>query len=203
MQVLGYIYLFVSVTFWPRFPEDAFGETCVVRYVLLLFLFSNHHHHHLVLLARITLTIFCHPSLSSITPGMFSRQRPISTQSCCIQVLAGCLVFARPCEGVHMSMSLMSSSLLLQQCPACLFHLTLIVFVMGGRWLYSCCFVACCLQDLFNTAGNILVWLLSSFFSICLVNIHIVHPCSNINTTTAWKKTRFYFIGQVWLPYDQ
>ena len=34
----------------------------------------------------------------------------------------------------------MSSSLLLQQCPVCLVRLTLIVFVMGGRWPYSCCF---------------------------------------------------------------
>ena len=31
----------------------------------------------------------------------------------------------------------MSSSLLLQQCPACLVRLTWIVFVMVGRWLYS------------------------------------------------------------------
>ena len=44
----------------------------------------------------------------------------------------------------------MSSSLLLQQCPACLVCLILIVLVMGSRWPYSCCFVGCCLQDLFN-----------------------------------------------------
>ena len=25
-----------------------------------------------------------------------------------------------------------------------------IVFVMGGKWPYSCCFVGCCPQDLFN-----------------------------------------------------
>ena len=41
---------------------------------------------------------------------------------------------------VHRRTSLMSSSLLLQQCPACLVRLTLIVFVMGGRWPYSWCF---------------------------------------------------------------
>ena len=35
----------------------------------------------------------------------------------------------------------MSSSLLLQQCPACLVRLTWIVFVMGGRWPYSWFFV--------------------------------------------------------------
>ena len=35
---------------------------------------------------------------------------------------------------IHRSISLMSSSLLLQPCPACLVRLTWIVFVMGGRW---------------------------------------------------------------------
>ena len=44
-----------------------------------------------------------------------------------------------------------------QQCSACLVHLTLIVFVMGGRWPYRSCFVGCLLQDLFNVARNILV----------------------------------------------
>ena len=56
------------------------------------------------------------------------------------------------CE-VHRSTSLMSSSLLLQQCPACLARLTWIVF----RWPYSWCLVECCHQDLFNIARNILV----------------------------------------------
>ena len=35
-------------------------------------------------------------------------------------VRAGRPAFARPCVGIHKSTSLMSSSLLLQQCPACL-----------------------------------------------------------------------------------
>ena len=38
-------------------------------------------------------------------------------------VRAGRPAFARPCEGVHSSTSLMSSSLLLQQCAACLVRL--------------------------------------------------------------------------------
>ena len=71
-------------------------------------------------------------------------------------VLAGCPSFVRPCEGVHRSTSLMSSSRLLQQSPACLVCLILIVFVIGDWWPYSCCFVGCCLQD-FNIARNILV----------------------------------------------
>ena len=64
--------------------------------------------------------------------------------------------FAHPCDGVHRSISLMSLSLPLQQCPTCLVCLTWIVFMMSGRWPYSCCFVGCCLQDLFNTALSIL-----------------------------------------------
>ena len=44
----------------------------------------------------------------------------------------------------------MSSSLLLQQCPACLVRLTWIVFVMGDRWPYTWCFVGCCRQDINN-----------------------------------------------------
>ena len=58
---------------------------------------------------------------------------------------------------IRLSTSLMSSSLLLQQCPACLICLILIVFLMGGKWPYSCCFVGCYHQDLFNIAHRILV----------------------------------------------
>ena len=61
-------------------------------------------------------------------------------------VRAGRAAFARPCVGVHMSTALMSSSLLLQLCPACLVRLTWIVFVIGGRWPYSWCLVGCCRQ---------------------------------------------------------
>ena len=65
--------------------------------------------------------------------------------------------FVRPCEGVLRNTPLTSSSQLLQQCPACLVRLILIVFVIGVKWPYSCCFVGCCLQDLFNIARSILV----------------------------------------------
>ena len=93
-----------------------------------------------MLSARIFLTLSRHPSLSSIAFGRSSRLHPVSAQNCCMYGRAGCPVFARPCEGVHMSTSLTSSSLLLQQCSPCLVRLTLMVFVTGGSWLYSCCF---------------------------------------------------------------
>ena len=82
----------------------------------------------------------------------------------------------------------MSSSLLLQQCPACLVCLTCIVFVMGGRWLYCYCFPRCYLLDLFNIARSTLVLLPSNFFSIRLVSLHLY---SSIDTTAAWKNLRF------------
>ena len=112
----------------------------------------HHHHHDVVPQARISLTLSRHFSLSFIASGRSSGLHPVSSHSCWMYVRAGRPDFARPYVGVHRSTSLMSSSLLLQQCPTCLVRLTWIVFVMGGRWPYSWCLVGCCRQDLFNTA---------------------------------------------------
>ena len=121
-------------------------------------MYIYHHHHHYVLpLVRISLTLSRYFSLSFIASGRSSGLHPVSSPSCCMYVRAGRPAFARPYAGVHRSTSLMSSSLLLQQCPACLLRLTCIVFAMRGRWLYSWCLVGCCHQDLFNIARSILV----------------------------------------------
>ena len=114
----------------------------------------NHHHPHVMPLARISLTLSRHFSLSFIASDRSSGLHPVSSHSCCMYVRAGRPAFARPYAGVHRSTSLMSSSLLLQQCPACLVRLT---FVMGGSWPYSWCLVECCRQALFNIARSILV----------------------------------------------
>ena len=117
----------------------------------------HHHHHHVVPLAWISLTLSRHFSLSFIASCRSSGLHPVSSHCCCMYVRAGRPAFAWPYAGVHRSTSLTSSSLLLQQCPACLVRLAWIVFVLGGRWLYSLCLVECCRQDLFNIALNILV----------------------------------------------
>ena len=104
-------------------------------------LVCHHHHHHVVPLAWISLTLSHHFSLSFIASGRSSELHPVSSHSCCMYVRAGRPAFARPYVGVHRSTSLMSSSLLLQQCPACLVRLTWIVFVMRGRCPYSWCLV--------------------------------------------------------------
>ena len=114
-------------------------------------------YHHIALLARISLTLSRHSSLSFIALGRSSGQHPVSSHSCWMYVRAGRPAFARLCVGIHKSSSLMSSSLLLQQCPACLVRVTWIVFVIGGRWPYSWCLVGCCCQDLFRIACSILV----------------------------------------------
>ena len=150
---------------------------------------NHHHHHHVVLVARISLILSRHSSLSFIALDRSSGQHPVSSHiqvrrtrhagHCwrskdeleCMFVLvvlflaregqgyprwrrdmmmmyvrAGRPVFARPCVG-SITVHHMSSSLLLQQWPACLVRLTWIVFVIGGRWPYSWCLVGCCRQD--------------------------------------------------------
>ena len=116
----------------------------------------HHHHHHDVRLARISLTLSLHVSLSFIASGRSSGLHPVSSHSCCMNVRAGRPAFDWPYAGVHRSTSLTISSLLLQQCLACLVRLAWIVFVIGGRWPYSWRLVGCCCQDLFNIARNIL-----------------------------------------------
>ena len=113
---------------------------------------NNNNNNHVVLVARISLTLSQHFSLSFIASGRSSGQHPVSSHSCWMYVRAGRPAFARSCVGVHNNTSPMSSSLLLQQCPACLVRLTRIVFVIGGRWPYSWCLVGCCRQDLFKIA---------------------------------------------------
>ena len=93
------------------------------------------------LVARIFLTPSRHFSLLFIASGRSSGLHSVSSHSCWMYVRAGCPVFARPCVGVHKGTSLMNSSLLLQQCLACLVRLTWIVFVIRGRWPYSWCLV--------------------------------------------------------------
>ena len=107
---------------------------------MLQYCYHDDDHHHVVQPVHIFLTLGRHFSLSFIASGRSSGLHPLSSQRCHMYVRAGRPAFARP-----------------YMCPACLVHLTWIIFLMGGRWSYSWCFVGCCLQDLFNIPHSILV----------------------------------------------
>ena len=128
-----------------------------VSYLFKQTSYHYHYHYHVVPQARIYLTHSRHLSLSFIASGRSSGLHPVSSHNCSKYVRAGRPAFSRPYVGVHRSTSLTSSSLFLQQCPACLVRLTWIVFVMRVRSPYSWCLVGCCWQDLFSIARNILM----------------------------------------------
>ena len=98
--------------------------------------------------------------------------------------------------GVHRSTSLMSSSLLLQQCPACLVRRTCIVFVMGGKCPYSWSLVGCCRQDLFMVPsilqGGRLRCLSFDEISVTELGIH------NLSRSSDVLFSYFSFISFVW-----
>ena len=96
--------------------SDACSECWCPYEILIKTFYPIHHHHHVALVARISLTLSRHSSLSFIALGRSSGQHPVSSHSCWMYVRAGRPAFARPCVGVHKSTSLISSSLLLQQC---------------------------------------------------------------------------------------
>ena len=62
---------------------------------------------------------------------------------------------------------------------------------MGGRVLYSSCFVSCCLLVLVKIASSIHMNFRSSFLLMHFVIVNVVHPYSSMDTATAWEKSRF------------
>ena len=151
----------------------------------------GYHHHHVAPPVRISLTLSRHFSLSLIASGRSSGLHPVSSHSCCMYVRAGRPTLAHPYVGVHRSTSLMSSSLLLHQCPACLVRRTCIVFVMGA----SVRIVGVSWGAVTRTCLILLSTFLCNFRPASspagFVSVHVVHPYSSIDTTAAWKKLRF------------
>ena len=104
--ILAHIYT-PSHALSPYAHMYIFPHSCVYHH------HHHHHHHHVLTLSR-------HYSLSFIASDWSSGLHSVSSQSCGMYVRAGRPDFARSYAGVHWSTSLMSTSLLLQQCPACL-----------------------------------------------------------------------------------
>ena len=110
-------FLFLKFSFSPR--------------ILMFSLFHHHHHQQVTQLAKISLTLSLslsiypyHPSLPVGLPEyILCLHRTVGGD----KVLAGQPTLIRPYERVHWKMSLISLSLLLQQCLTYLFHLMWIV----------------------------------------------------------------------------
>ena len=113
----------------------------------------------------------------------------------CMYVRAGRPAFAWPYVGVHRSTSLMSSSLLLQQCPACLVRLTCIVFVIGGKWPYSWCLVWCCQKNYIYTSCHAIS---TDIHDILSPHLPIIHCFRQILMATSRIGTELLYVGSNW-----
>ena len=141
--IIGYLILDWTSEWWqwrgtPDFPKLEHYLSLTINFFSVIYrtlvegvllLCRDIIHHDVMPLARISLTLTRHFSLSFIASGRSSGLHPASSHSCCMYVLAGRPSLARPYVGVHRSTPLMSSSLLLQQCPVCLVRLTWIDIV--------------------------------------------------------------------------
>ena len=126
-----HVYIYIYIYIYIR-------EYIHIDMYIYIHIYHHHHHHHNALVARISLTLSRHSSLSFIALGRSSGQHSVSSHSCCMYVRAGPPAFARPCVGVHRVHLLWASSLLLQQSPACLVVLDSFVIGEGGVQLVSC-----------------------------------------------------------------
>ena len=122
----------------------------------------HHHHHQWVPTTQFPLILSLSLSLAaSVLIGHFPKWVLYTAPNVCKELMTISL-----CLSINTGVSLMSSSLLLQQYPASLPHLSWIICEMWGKWSYNCCFVGCCIQDLFKTASRILMYFPSTFFFI-------------------------------------
>ena len=98
MNIYIYIYVYIYI-----YQHDEYIYIYIYIYI----------YHHDVRLARISLTLSLHVSLSFIASGRSSGLHPVSSHSCSMNVRAGRPAFDWPYAGVHRSTSLTISSFLL------------------------------------------------------------------------------------------
>ena len=152
------MHYFILYIIWkPHCVVKFRNVTEILRNILLVIGYINHHPH-FAPLTRISLTLSCNLSLLFIAP-----RRSIS----CIGTELLYIGSSWPscfCSFTCRGLQEYTGYEFVPTSTACLVRLTLIVFVMDGRSPYSCCFVGCCHQDLFNRTRSIRVYLPLSFF---------------------------------------
>ena len=157
-----------------------------------------------MLAARISLILSRHSSLSFIALGRSSGQHPVSSHSCWMYVRDGRPTFARPCVGIHKSTSLMSSSLLLQQCPACLvqeicifefiyFVLTYVLYMFPTSCFHQRTYVA---QGLVNWDAQ---WRLNSLLLASIKIRKMMRKCLNLKLLFILKLNSTSYKGKIWI----
>ena len=100
---------------------------------------------------------------------------------------------------VHVKESIENYRLwLLQQCSACLVHITCMVCLIGGKWPYSCCFVGFCFQNLFEIARNILSRSNQTFSP----RVSLYFKWCNHRHGYSSEEIPFYFIRETRFSYD-
>ena len=149
------VYLNVKSFIWEFFLF--FKSDCVVR-ILQLNIYSSEccHHHQVVLTAWNSLSLSCHPSLSSIFLDRFSKLYRVSRQSRWKSLLIS------QYWHIHVSKSLRECHLCVHPCfSSSSLHVLFILLEWFVRWVASGCTAAVlwgyCFQDLFKTARSILV----------------------------------------------
>ena len=104
-------------------------------------------------------------SFDSISPSIlisyqswqiFYTLNSVFTKLWNVSFFAGGPTLICPFVRIHRRKSLMSLSLVSLQYPVCLVNLIWMVCEIRGKWPYSCCYVRCCFQDLFQTAWEVL-----------------------------------------------
>ena len=70
-------FLLVALSLSGKYPWERYELPYPSSYGL-----NSHHHHHVALVARISLSLSRHSSLSFIALGRFSGQHPVSSHSC-------------------------------------------------------------------------------------------------------------------------
>ena len=138
------VYLLLSTKVTPPLSVSLTLPTTQSISSLPRLIYSHHHHHHHVTLpARISLNPLLPPvSIVHHSREVFEATTCLGTELLYIgSSWSSCLsssMWRVPQEYVTNVFVLTSPAL-----PPCLVHLTLIVFMMGGRWPYNYCFVGC------------------------------------------------------------
>ena len=165
------------------------------------FLFHNNHsfinhHHHVARSAQISQSLSSHPSLSSVVSGRSSFRNGTellyvgSSWSSCLCSST----WMSPREYITYDLVPRSPAVFCMPCSRNFDSFRDVV--VGGRTAAALWGAAS------RTCSILLAGFLpscrQSFFSIRSVGVHVVHQHDR-----CMEETAFYFIGQVWLPYDR